>query len=162
MLFRSRDASPVDYANVLGVVGGDIPDSQGHYPRRWKRAHGYKVTVSDDWMGDLLALSLAQISPALHSVYADLVTQSALLEASVEIARRDVDLRPKVIAALLDVSELHRRTFRDAVDQAISRIGEYAVPTLLVVAGAIAPNEDMRAHHEYAHFHLDRLDRLGP
>ncbi|MEZ4453614.1 MAG: hypothetical protein R3B09_29435 [Nannocystaceae bacterium] len=163
-----RKARKVDYIALLERIGGDVPNRYGHFDEAWKKAHGHDIRVSEDWYEDLLALPSRSVPKALRGIYRDCVLEAALLQAASTIGREDPTLTDRVVDALLDAAYVHEGTFRDEVGRAIRRIGDPAVPRLVVRSDkpAIATEDDRYAvpyrTAEYAEFQLDRLDRLQP
>ena len=164
-LLAARERPKREYRDVLGVIGGDVPNRYGHFALHWKRDHGYDVRLSDDWFEDLLALSPGRISSLLRPVYRDALLTAALLRASPGIAAAQPELLPEVVAVLLDVAYLHGGTFRDEVGRAIDALGDPAIPHLLRESIA-PPDADAGSVPErraaYALHCLDRRDRLHP
>lgn len=168
LLIAERRAPKGDYRSVLGVIGGDVPNRYGYFARHWKRAHGFKVKLSEDWFEDLLKVPSGHISRGLRAVYRDCVLEAALLRATASIGQTaDAARAAEVVDALLDAAYLHAGTFRDEVGRAIQAVGDPAVPAL-VRAGAYIPR---RARDEekpeakraaYARYQLDAMDRLHP
>jgi hypothetical protein len=153
---------------VLAVIGGDVPNRYGHFALHWKKAHGHRVKVSEDWFEDLLLMPLAKIGSPMHDIYRDCVMQTALLRAAAKIGRENPSLTRDVVATLLDAAYHHRGTFRDEVGRAISSIGDEAVPHL--VRESIPPPIRHKREREsipvkraeYAEYSLDRMGRLHP
>ncbi|MEZ4381622.1 MAG: hypothetical protein R3A79_09750 [Nannocystaceae bacterium] len=167
-LLAPRKSRKVDYRALLDIIGGDVPNRYGHFDRAWKRAHGYEVKLSEDWFGDLLALSPRKIGRSFHGIYRDVVLESALLQAAATIGASRPDLADEVTATLLDAAYIHEGTFRDEVGRAIRKVGDPAIPEL--VRSSQRPpldKEDDRfetpyRRAEYAEYQLDALDRLQP
>lgn len=174
LMLAERTHRKQDYRVLLSLIGGDVPNRYGHFARAWKRAHGHKIKLSEDWFEDLLALDQARVQPIFHDIYRDCVLEAALLQAASEIGRAPARA-PVVVDALLAAAYVHKGTFRDEVGRAIRRIGDPAVPSL--VRRSIRPptpeglSEKQRAafddsvevrQSEYAEFQLDRMDRLLP
>ena len=172
LMLAERKHRKQDYRVLLSLIGGDVPNRYGHFARAWKRAHGHKIKLSEDWFEDLLALDQARVQPIFHDIYRDCVLEAALLRAATEIGREPARA-PVVVDALLAAAYVHKGTFRDEVGRAIRRIGEPAVPSL--VRRSIRPSpppklsKKQRAafdesvevkQSEYAEFQLDRMDRL--
>ncbi len=156
-----------EYRSVLAMIGGDVPNRYGHFALHWKKAHGHRVKVSEDWFVDLLNMPLSKISRAMHDVYRDAVLEAALFRAAAKIGREHPALTRDVVEALLDAAYMHRGTFRDEVGRAIASIGDEAVPHLL--AASIPPPTRARdvdsipvKRADYAEYCLDRMDRLHP
>lgn len=155
-----------EYVSLLAAIGGDVPNRYGHFARRWKKAHGHDVKLSEDWLADLLALPRAKVSSALHDVYRDAILRAALFRAAASAAR-DPDLAPAVVSTLLDAAFAHDGVFRDEIARAIESIGDAAVPQL--IASSIVPPHDKRhdldtwvMRPRFAESMLDRMDRLHP
>lgn len=172
LLLAPRKARKADYKALLALIGGDVPGRYGHFELAWKRAHGHKVRLSEDWFEDLLTLPSRQVSRALRPIYRDCVIEAALLRAS-EAAGRDPARADDVVDALLAAAYVHEGTFRDEVGRAIRRLGDDAVPAL--IRGAIRPPlpddekaaqelKDSQAYRqaEYAAYQIDRMDRAHP
>ncbi len=171
-LLADRKHRKADYKVVLDLIAGDVPNRYGHFERAWKRAHGHKVKLSEDWYTDLLALPVGRISKALRPVYRDCVITAALLRAGMQIGR-DLDHSDAVIETLLAAGYVHDGTFRDEVGRAIRGIGDPALPALLrrsltpplpsdeKEANALRATVDYRKA-EYAQVQLDRMDRSHP
>ncbi|MCA9660671.1 MAG: hypothetical protein KC486_20180 [Myxococcales bacterium] len=167
-LLAPRKSRKVDYRALLDLIGGDVPNRYGHFERAWKRAHGYDVKLSEDWFGDLLALSPRKIGRSFHGIYRDVVLETALLKAAAKIGATRPDLVDEVTATLLDSAYVHEGTFRDEVGRALRAVGDPAIPEL--VRSSVKPaidKEDDRfetpyRRAEYAEYQLDALDRLQP
>ncbi len=166
-LLADRRHPKGDYRRLLSVIGGDVPNRYGHFKLHWKRQHGHKVRVSDDWFEDLLVLPSTRVSGALRDVYRDLILQTALLRAAGAIGHQSPTLRDEVVQTLLDVAYLHRGTFRDEVGRTIQTVGNSAIPMLL--RSSLVPSHRERdadtlpvKRAKYAVYNLDRLDRLHP
>jgi hypothetical protein len=145
-MLAERKAPKGDYRSLLAAIGGDVPNRYGTFKLAWKKAHGYRVKLSVDWFGDLLALPRSKVSGGLRKVYRDCVLQAALVRAAANIARLDPTMASDVVASLLDTAYLHRGTFRDEVGRAMRSIGDPAVPHL-VLASVLPANarRDMTA-----------------
>lgn len=172
LLLADRKARKADYKAFLGVIGGDVPGRYGHFELAWKRAHGHKVKLSEDWFEDLLALPSSKVSKIFRGIHRDCVRTTALLRAAAEIGAdpaRTVD----VVDALLAAAYVHEGTFRDEVGRAIRRLGDPAVPTLLLRSvKPDVPVDEKKAQEvkdsteykmaEYAGYQVDRMDRSHP
>lgn len=164
-LLAERERPKREYKQVLGVIGGDVPNRYGHFALHWKKAHGYKVRVSEDWYEDMLALEPARVSKLLRPVYRDILATCALLEAASKIAREEPELVDEVVAALLDAAYMHKGSFRDEVGRAIDAIGDPAIPHLMresVIPEDAEEGSVAERRAEYAGYCLDRMDRLHP
>ena len=164
-LLAERKHPKREYKQVLGVIGGDVPNRYGHFDLHWKKAHGYDVRVSEDWFEDLLALEPARISKSLRPVYRETLQTVALLHAAAHVARTDPNLVGEVVATLLDAAYIHDGTFRDEVGRAVDSIGDTAIPHLLresVVADDWKEGSPEERRAAYARYCLDRMDRLHP
>ncbi len=166
-LLAKRPAPKGDYRSLLAAIGGDVPNRYGTFKLAWKKAHGYPVKLSQDWLADLLALPRSKVSRGLRPVYRDCVLETALFQAAASIATAAPEMSGEVVAALLDAAYLHQGTFRDEVGRALRSVGEPAVPHL--IRASIRPKNarrDLRAisvrKAEYAAVQLDRMDRLHP
>ncbi|MGB1276469.1 MAG: hypothetical protein ACPG77_12035, partial [Nannocystaceae bacterium] len=73
-ILAPRKARKADYIKLLSLIGGDVPNRYGHFERTWKRAHGYKVKLSEDWYEDLLTLPSKRVSRVFRGIYRDSVT----------------------------------------------------------------------------------------
>ena len=171
-LLGERKGRKADYKALLAGIGGDVPNRYGHFELGWKRAHGYTVKLSEDWYGDLLAMSSGRVGKSLRSIYRDCVLTAALLRAAAAIGREPARTED-VVEALLAAAYMHEGTFRDEVGRAIRRLGEPAIPGLLrrsltpelpadeKEAAEVKASEAYRKA-EYARVQLDRMDRLHP
>lgn len=171
-LLGERKGRKADYKALLAGIGGDVPNRYGHFELGWKRAHGYTVKLSEDWYGDLLAMSSGRVGKSLRSIYRDCVVTAALLRAAAAIGREPARTED-VVEALLAAAYMHEGTFRDEVGRAIRRLGESAIPGLLrrsltpelpadeKEAAEVKASEAYRKA-EYARVQLDRMDRLHP
>ena len=171
-LLAARKARKADYKALLASIGGDVPNRYGHFELAWKRAHGFSVKLSEDWYGDLLALSSGRVGKSLRGIHRDCVVTVALLRAAAAIGR-DPARTEAVVDALLAAAYVHEGTFRDEVGRAIRLLGEPAIPGLLrrSLAPALPADEKEAAEvkaseayrkAEYARVQLDRMDRLHP
>lgn len=166
LLAAERPAPKGDYRSLLRAIGGDVPNRYGHFALHWKKAHGHKVKLSEDWFQDLLALPRSKVSSGLRDVYRDTILHAALLRAAVGAAA-DPALAPDVVSTLLDAAFRDDGLFRDEVARAIESIGDPAIPHL--VAAAVVPRHARRHDLEawvmrpqFAEAMLDRMDRLHP
>jgi len=169
-LLAPRKARKTDYIKLLSLIGGDVPNRYGHFERAWKRAHGYKVKLSEDWFEDLLALPSKRISRVFRGIYRDCLMSAALMQAASTIGREHPDQTKEVVDTLLAAAYVHEGTFRDEVGRALRGVGREALPTL--VLRSIQPKvkkvrdtdpdpvELLQAR--YAEYQLDRMDRLHP
>ncbi len=165
LLLAERERPKREYKQVLGVIGGDVPNRYGHFDLHWKQAHGYDVRVSEDWFEDLLGVEPARISKLLRPVYRETLLTVALLQAASNAARTEPRLVGEIVAALLDAGYVHGGTFRDEVGRAIDAIGDPAIPHLLresVVADDLEEGSVEERRAAYASYCLDRMDRLHP
>ena len=171
-LLGERKGRKADYKALLAGIGGDVPNRYGHFELGWKRAHGYTVKLSEDWYGDLLAMSSGRVGKSLRSIYRDCVVTAALLRAAAAIGREPARTED-VVEALLAAAYVHEGTFRDEVGRAVRRLGEPAIPGLLrrSLAPELPADEKEAAEvkaseayrkAEYARVQLDRMDRLHP
>ena len=112
VLLGPRKGSKTEFKRIFSLFGGDVPNRYGHFALRWKKNHGYKVKVSDDWFKDLLSLPLGKVSSMLHPVYRDAVLTVAALHGAAHIGR--VELRPDRVEraprAEVEESWLKKRT----------------------------------------------------
>ncbi|EDM75381.1 hypothetical protein PPSIR1_10260 [Plesiocystis pacifica SIR-1] len=174
-LLAERERPKREYEQVLGVIGGDVPNRYGYFDLHWKKAHGYDVRLSEDWYEDLLALEPARVSKLLRPVYRELLVTCALLEATTKIAQAEdgqADIDPErmaeLVATLLDAAYIHGGTFRDEVGRAIDGLSDAAIPHLMhesVPPEGISEKSDdawLLRRAEYATYCLDRVDRLSP
>jgi hypothetical protein len=164
-LLATRKKPTGEYRSLLSVIGGDVPNRYGYFALAWKKAHGHRVRLSEDWFEDLLTLPSGRVSGPLRPVYRDCVLTTALLRASARIGATTPELTGDVVEALLDAAYLHRGTFRDEVGRALQSIGDEAIAHL--VRAAIPPKHDDKEktglqRAEYAAYNLDRMDRLHP
>lgn len=165
LLLAERKAPKGDYRSLLSAIGGDVPNRYGYFKLAWKKAHGFRVKLSEDWFGDLLALPRSKVSSVLRKVYRDCVLQTALLRAASRIGQ-DSALTGDVVAVMLDAAYHHQGTFRDEVGRAATAIGDEAIPHL-VAASLLPPgrakDDDPRVlRARYSDVLLDRMDRLHP
>ena len=165
LLLAKREHPKRSYAQVLAVIGGDIPNRYGHFDLHWKQAHGYDVRVSNDWFEDLLGVAPGRIMGPLRPVYRESLLTVALLRAASGIARAEPRMVGEIVPTLLDVAYVHDGTFRDEVGRAMDAIGDDAIPHLL--RESVPPDSaefgtvpERRA--AYATHCLDRMDRLHP
>jgi hypothetical protein len=166
-LLAERKRPKGDYRRLLATIGGDVPNRYGYFDLHWKKAHGHRVKLSEDWFEDLLALPLSRVSRPLREVYRDAVLQTAMLRAASRIGAESPEHTQEVVAALLDSAYVHRGTFRDEAGRAIQGIGDSAVPHLL--RESIPPSTRAKDRDTvpvkratYATYNLDRMDRLQP
>lgn len=166
-LLAERKHPKGEYRSMLAVIGGDVPNRYGHFALHWKKAHGHRVKLSEDWFEDLLGMPLSKTSRSMHDVYRDLVLEVALMHATAHIGRSEPTLAADATNALLDAAYLHRGTFRDEVGRALTAMGDEAVPYLLLES--IPPSTRKRdadsipvKRANYALYSLDRMDRLHP
>lgn len=171
-LLADRKGRKADYKALLAGIGGDVPNRYGHFELAWKRAHGFTVKLSEDWYGDLLAMSSGRVGKALRSIHRDCVVTASLLRAAAAIGREPART-DAVVEALLAAAYVHEGTFRDEVGRAIRLLGEPAIPGLLrrSLLPAVPVDEKEAAEvkaseayrkAEYARVQLDRMDRLHP
>lgn len=171
-LRAARSARKADYKQLLGLIGGDVPNKVGHFELGWKKQHGYTVKLSEDWYADLLALPAGRVSKSLRGIWRECVLTSALLRAAAVIGR-DPARTEAVVEGLLAAAYVHDGTFRDEVGRAIRRLGDPAIPGLLrrSVLPPVPADEKLAAEvkasvgykmAEYARVQLDRMDRLQP
>jgi hypothetical protein len=164
LLLAERKAPKGDYRSLLDAIGGDVPNRYGHFARAWKKAHGHQVKLSTDWFEDLLALPRGRVSSMLTAVYRDCVLTTAALQAASGIGGHP-EHASDVVDTLLRAAYIHDGTFRDEVGRALQRVGNEAIPHLLV---ASVPPEGQRDEHPevrraaYAQVQLDKMDRLHP
>ncbi len=166
-LLEPRKASKTEYRRVLTLIGGDVPNRYGYFELTWKKAHGYQVKLSENWLEDLLALAPSRISKAARPIYRDLLVTTALLSAASRLAHEHPELAKDAVATLLDAAYTHDSTFRDEVGRALAVAGDEAVPWLLFESEpppTASKSEDDPAvrRAEYARLALDRMDRLQP
>lgn len=172
LLLADRRARKADYKVFLAQIGGDVPNRYGHFELAWKRAHGHKVKLSEDWLTDLLALPSSKVSKIFRGIHRDLVLTAALLRAAAEIGA-DPDYTDDVVDALLAAAYVHEGTYRDEVGRAIRRLGDPAVPALLRRSvKPELPADEKQAQEvrdsvsyrmaEYAGYQVDRMDRSHP
>lgn len=164
-LLAERVASKTQFKRILSLIGGDVPNRYGHFELNWKRNHGYRVKLSEDWFADLQAIPSAKISSPMRKVYRDALLTVALAHAAARIAREEPALAGEVVETLLDLAYATGGTFRDEVGRVITSIGDEAVPHL--VRASVEPHHKRDDHPErlrarYALHNLDRLDRLSP
>lgn len=164
-LLGPRAGSKTQFKSILRLIGGDVPNRYGHFALSWKRAHGYKVKLSEDWFADLQAIASGQISGPMRKVYRDALLTVALSHAAARIARVQPELAGDVTNTLLDLAYETGGTFRDEVGRVIVSIGDEAVPHL--VLASVEPRGKREDHPDrlrarYATHNLDRLDRLAP
>lgn len=172
LLLAPRKARKADYKAFLAQIGGDVPNRYGHFELAWKRAHGYTVRLSEDWFEDLLALPSSKVSKIFRGIHRDAVLTAALLRAASSIGA-DPARTEDVVDALLAAAYVHEGTFRDEVGRALRRLGDPAVPTLLLRSVRPAlPADEKKAQEvkdslayktaEYAGYQVDRMDRSHP
>ena len=130
-LLRPRSRPKSEYRTVLGLIGGDVPNRYGTFLLHWKKRHGYRVHVSEDWYADLLALQPARVGRALRPVLRDCIETVALLWAVADMGRTSPDRADRAVAVLLDAAYVHYGTFRDEVARALRSMGDTAVPALV-------------------------------
>ncbi|MEM6995158.1 MAG: hypothetical protein AAF721_31895, partial [Myxococcota bacterium] len=165
LMLAERRAPKGDYRSLLAAIGGDVPNRYGHFSLAWKKAHGHRVKLSEDWFADLLSLPRSKVSPVLRKVFRDCVLQTALLRASSRIGQTPA-LTQDVVGALLTAAYHHQGTFRDEVGRAVQGIGDEAIAVL--VRSAVLPDGRIRDEDpavqraRYAAVQLDRMDRLHP
>jgi len=165
MLLAERKAPKGDYRSLLKAIGGDVPNRYGHFSLAWKKAHGHRVKLSQDWFADLLVLPGSKVSPMLSKVYRDCVLQTALLRAASQIGAVP-ERTDDVVATLLTAAYHHQGTFRDEVGRAMQGIGDEAIAALVRSSApppGKVPDDDPRVQRaRYAQVQLDRMDRLHP
>lgn len=173
-LLAERPHRKQDYRVLLSLIGGDVPNRYGHFERAWKRAHGHKVKLSEDWYEDLLALDRSRVQPIFDEIFRDCVLETALLQAASTIGA-EPERAGEVVDVLLAAAYVHTGTFRDEVGRAIRRIEDPAVPHLLRRSirptppdsldekerAAFEESEEVK-QAEYAEYQLDQMDRLLP
>ncbi|WP_146156290.1 hypothetical protein [Enhygromyxa salina] len=165
LLLAERERPKREYKQVLGVIGGDVPNRYGHFSLHWKKAHGHDVRVSEDWFEDLLGLAPARISKPLRPVYRDTLLTVALLRAAAGIAQREPALVGEVVSTLLDAAYVHGGTFRDEVGRSVDAIGDPAISHLMresVTPDDAEEGSTAERRAAYAIYCLDRMDRLHP
>lgn len=169
-LLAPRKARKTDYIKLLSLIGGDVPNRYGHFERAWKRSHGYKVKLSENWYEDLLTLKSKRVSRVFRKIYRDCVLEVALLQAAANIGREHPKRTAEVVDTLLAAAYIHEGTFRDEVGRAIRGVGREALPTL--VLRSIKPEVKKKRKTDpdpvellqakYAEYQLDRMDKLHP
>ncbi len=153
-------SATADYKAVLDVIGGDVPNRYGHFARTWKRAHGYNVLLSEDWLADLLALPASRIGPLLRPVLRDCIARVSLLRAAAQPGEPDEGARNQRVGALLRLGYLNDGLFRDEIARVVTSLGEAGVAPLVThVRVAEGIEQDMAS---FAGFLLDRMGRRVP
>lgn len=161
-LLAPRKHKKREHTELLDVIGGDVPNRYGHFDRHWKRAHGYRVVLSEDWLGDLSKISRVKIGKPMLSVYREVLTVVALLHAAGHAAKTSPEHADEIIDVLIEVAYAEGGTFRDEIGRVVQGIGEPAVPRLLHRSVRPSGKKDDAIEvkqSEYAKFLLDELDR---
>lgn len=148
-LLASRSASVVDYRNIEKTLPASVLRS----------AQAGTLGIAT-YRQALLAIVPAQLSPVLHSVYADLLLQSALAERLVAAAKSSPLESPAIAETLLRLQDHHRGSFSHIAAAALRQLGPQAAPFLWQLSQQNPSNDgeaqrQARAQHWLAHLGLD-------